>query len=180
MTRTCIAVNCHNRQTPNSDISFHYIPKDCKRRTEWLVKIRRDKYIVKNQDSLCSLHFEDNCFNYGNKYKTLKNSAVPTKFDFPDHLMQPPAKIRRVLHREAPPEVLYDDFISTSAESWSSNDRILFCINHDHKYSMSFDSVELSAKYKELQHTVTTVSDKCQSLYVKLTRKKSQSINWKI
>ena len=114
MTRTCIAINSQNRQTPNSNITFHYIPIDCERRKQWLVKIRRENYTVKNQDSLCSNHFEEKCFNCGAKYTTLKRSAVPSLFDFAAHLRQPPAKVRRILHRTVPEDVPYEEFTGTT------------------------------------------------------------------
>ena len=45
-----------------------------------------DNYSPSPQASLCSKHFKPECFQTGGKKKVLKRSAVPSLFDFPQHL----------------------------------------------------------------------------------------------
>ena len=49
-----------------------------------------DNYSPSPQASLCSKHFKPECFQTGGKKKVLKRSAVPSLFDFPQHLQPRP------------------------------------------------------------------------------------------
>ena len=67
-----------------------------------------DNYSPSPQASLCSKHFKPECFQTGGKKKVLKRSAVPSLFDFPQHLQPRPLKERRILNRAeatTPPDV---------------------------------------------------------------------------
>ena len=103
MPRSCVAWGCKQRYSVNTKeegMSFHYIPKEPTRRKQWIHNMRRDNYNPSAQDSLCSRHFEPNCFQTGGKLGTLKRNAMPTLFDFPQHLQPKPFKERRVLNLE--------------------------------------------------------------------------------
>jgi hypothetical protein len=54
---------------------------------QWIVSLRRENFYPSKYDFLCSEHFTPDSFyeNYVSR-KQLKENAVPTIFDFPDHL----------------------------------------------------------------------------------------------
>ncbi|KAK7118693.1 hypothetical protein R3I94_022252 [Phoxinus phoxinus] len=83
---SCAALNCTNRSSPGSSISFHRFPLGDKDRLQrWMVNIRRDHFKPSPSSRICSHHFEDSSFFKNNKGQVcLKKTAVPTKFFFPD------------------------------------------------------------------------------------------------
>ncbi|CAL1295611.1 unnamed protein product [Larinioides sclopetarius] len=55
----------------------------------WEKQLRRENFKSNNNTRICSKHFEAECFGkeqYGRK--RLKPDAIPTKFEFPDHLQR--------------------------------------------------------------------------------------------
>ena len=65
MVKVCAAFECTNRYNPESEISFHKLPKRNREkvRKEWLKNIKRDGKLPKDEYFyICSKHFEDECF----------------------------------------------------------------------------------------------------------------------
>ena len=86
--------NCsNNSSTPG--ISMHYFPKDETLRQKWIrfVRIHRKDFVPCKSSTLCSVHFEDNCFeskpwivtssetgeSLQPKRKLKKGTAIPTR-----------------------------------------------------------------------------------------------------
>ncbi|GBO14552.1 DNA transposase THAP9, partial [Araneus ventricosus] len=87
MVVSCCAYGCTERFVKGGHFTFHCFPKDVFRRNLWEKQLRRDNFTSNNSTRICSKHFEAECFEkeqFGKK--RLKPDAVPTKFDFPDHL----------------------------------------------------------------------------------------------
>jgi hypothetical protein len=84
--------------------NFYRFPKDCERRKIWIQKVRRENWTPKKNTVLCSKHFLDEEFEPRCEHRQrrdLKRTAVPTLFDFPDHLQPKKLKSRRPpLNRE--------------------------------------------------------------------------------
>lgn len=55
---------------------------------KWITAMRRDKFSPKKSSRICSKHFSNECYdtNPWSSKKKLKDDAVPTIFEFPDHL----------------------------------------------------------------------------------------------
>ena len=93
MVQRCVAAGCSS--THKEGVSLYSFPKDAglrKKRAEQ-VKRTRDKWEPTEHSRLCSLHFEDYCFQLdcklhasmglGKKKTSLKPGAVPTIFEKP-------------------------------------------------------------------------------------------------
>ena len=73
----------------NNAISFNFrFPKNEERRKLWLVKMKRDGFNPSATAVLCSDHFEEHCFDRSGQATRLRDDAVPTIFDFPEHLQK--------------------------------------------------------------------------------------------
>ena len=55
---------------------------------KWVKAIRREKWFPTQSSVLCSTHFSDDCFVEGKKNRRLKKDAVPSIFNFPEHLQE--------------------------------------------------------------------------------------------
>ncbi|XP_048031207.1 THAP domain-containing protein isoform X2 [Megalobrama amblycephala] len=79
---SCAAVDCTNRPSPGSSISFHRFPLGDKDRLHrWMANMRRHNFKPSPYSRICSHHFEDSCFYKNNKGQVcLAKTAVPTKF----------------------------------------------------------------------------------------------------
>ncbi|KAF8763579.1 hypothetical protein HNY73_021751 [Argiope bruennichi] len=77
-----IQMQLHLRLSPNIDFS-----KEEEKRKLWLSKLRRENFTVTNSTKVWSKHFTSDSFDREKLGGTwLKKTAVPTLFDFPDHL----------------------------------------------------------------------------------------------
>ena len=57
MPTTCCAVNCANRHSRATTVTFHRFPEDPERRRLWIRAISRDKWELKDHNRICSDHF---------------------------------------------------------------------------------------------------------------------------
>ncbi|KAK2146568.1 hypothetical protein LSH36_598g03011 [Paralvinella palmiformis] len=64
------------------------VNKSPKQHRDWLVNLRREGLTPTTFTILCSVNFEDNCFDITGNTRWLHANAVPTKFDFPPHLQK--------------------------------------------------------------------------------------------
>nr|XP_054773380.1 THAP domain-containing protein 2-like [Lytechinus pictus] len=86
---SCAAINYTNRLVKGSGKTFHKFPKaGSAHLKEWLVKMKRDKWTPSKYATLCSDHFEAECFDRTGQTTRLRYGAVPTIFNFPDHLQK--------------------------------------------------------------------------------------------
>nr|CAI5846199.1 unnamed protein product [Callosobruchus analis] len=90
----CAAVNCSN--SAKKGFILKRFPRDPVRRKEWLIKMRRDKWIPTDYSCLCEVHFSSEMWEKAREDGTrkLKANAVPTVFSFsqPKKPRKPPAK----------------------------------------------------------------------------------------
>nr|CAI5852610.1 unnamed protein product [Callosobruchus analis] len=90
----CAAVNCSN--SAKKRFIMKHFPRDPVRRKEWLIKMRRDKWIPTDYSCLCEVHFSSEMWEKAREDGTrkLKANAVPTVFSFsqPKKPRKPPVK----------------------------------------------------------------------------------------
>ena len=115
MAKSCSAYGCSNRFVEESTISFHHFPlKDSKLCTEWLISIKRDRFIPKEHSYICSEHFLSTDFltnaEQSNKSR-LKPQAVSSVFQFPDNF------IKSKKTRKEPTKRTYHDACEETASS---------------------------------------------------------------
>ena len=79
---SCIALNCKNHTSHNKkrDITFHKLPRDEARRSEWLVNLQRIDYTPTVASRVCSEHFTVDSFDRTGQRVYLSKLAVPTIF----------------------------------------------------------------------------------------------------
>lgn len=76
----------NNRFVVEKSFSFDYIsivrfPADIDKRLEWVRNVRKKDWNPEERDVLCSKHFNNECFFYGDGgRKYLRRNAVPTNF----------------------------------------------------------------------------------------------------
>lgn len=85
----CAAFGCTNSSDKPSckerKISFHRFPlKDISRLKVWILKLRRQNYSPTSASVLCSVHFNEEDFEYQpfTNRRGLKKTAVPSKFSY--------------------------------------------------------------------------------------------------
>ncbi|XP_005097052.1 zinc finger protein 585B [Aplysia californica] len=79
----CVAWGCSNRQKTGDGRKFHRFPKDALRRKKWKAALKRDAFEATDHSRICSDHFEKESYNQSGR---LKDTAVPTIFNFPDNM----------------------------------------------------------------------------------------------
>uniref|UniRef100_UPI00358F8B22 THAP domain-containing protein 6-like n=1 Tax=Myxine glutinosa TaxID=7769 RepID=UPI00358F8B22 len=89
---SCSAINCTNRdvrENREKGLTFHRFPRcNPDRLRQWLINMRRDRWMPTARSVLCSKHFTAQSFHtFGLRVK-LRDSAVPTIFDLPRHLQK--------------------------------------------------------------------------------------------
>ena len=120
MPKSCCAINCQERCSKLSTLSFHQFPySNVVLLSKWIQAIKRKNFVPKkNSHFVCSKHFEESCFEVSHVYdKTassynerqtpkrrkigkLKFDAVPTVFEGLYKYMQPSSTTpRRILKR---------------------------------------------------------------------------------
>ena len=106
MVKSCTAFNCTNRfEKCNKSVVFHKFPlKDSKLCKQWVIATKRDCFIPNEYSYICGDHFTTADYLHSDS-KRLKQSAVPSIFDFPPHLHKNIDTLKRKapLHRESPP-----------------------------------------------------------------------------
>ncbi|XP_078124860.1 THAP domain-containing protein 1-like isoform X2 [Sander vitreus] len=85
---SCSAFGCKLRQYQGCSISFFRFPlSDRRRLKQWVINVRRHNWTPTPASRLCSMHFEEDQFFIDNMCRRrLKDTAVPTIFNFPPHL----------------------------------------------------------------------------------------------
>ncbi|XP_035990436.1 THAP domain-containing protein 6-like [Fundulus heteroclitus] len=146
MPQHCAAFFCLNRRTIDvraREITFHKFPKDKDMRKKWEVSTRREGFTASNTSVLCSEHFKEEDFDRTGQIVRLKDSVVPSEFNFPAHL-QKPVKVRTTLtsrRTEASHSMVSQDDQETFTPQPQPND--------DHCYALPASRTALTAKLKE-------------------------------
>ncbi|XP_029471724.1 DNA transposase THAP9 [Rhinatrema bivittatum] len=110
MPVSCAAFGCKSRYTLEArekGITFHRFPKSNPILLEkWRIAVERatstgELWMPSRYQRLCSLHFEEKCFDTTGQTKRLRDDVIPSIFNFPEH---PQIKKggRRGLKRHAP------------------------------------------------------------------------------
>ena len=106
----CVAWGCTNKMKKGSGISFHRFPhRNPQMLEKWIQVIRREKWHPNRHSYICSLHFEDSCFvvRPGKIGHRLYEHAVPSIFNFPEHLQKKTTKPSRkspMKRKQLPPK----------------------------------------------------------------------------
>ncbi len=107
MVRSCSAIDCTFRHCKNSEVKLRSFLKDPKRRALWSKSTKRidphtgKQWIPGQGASLCSAHFEKNCFDT-NTGKLLPD-ALPTLFSFTSSSSQRLTKVAAQARQPLPP-----------------------------------------------------------------------------
>jgi hypothetical protein len=116
---------------------FVRFPKDETLSKRWLHQIRRENFVPSKWTTVCSDHFEFECFIVGNKNRFLRKGSIPTLFpSFPSHLQ---TKSRK---RKEP-------FVQSQSEVKKKKDLEIFVQNHDHCYGLP-SQIELKKRIDKL------------------------------
>ena len=67
---------------------FFRFPNDPQRKKQWVVAMRRVGFQPTRHSTLCSDHFDEECFERFGERARLKKTAIPTIFNFPAHLQK--------------------------------------------------------------------------------------------
>ncbi|GFO31129.1 THAP domain containing 6 [Plakobranchus ocellatus] len=86
----CAAWGCSNRLRDGR--KYHRFPRDPTRRKQWAAALKREGFVATEYSRMiCSDHFTKESYNGSGR---LNCSAVPTVFNFPDHLRLTVNKLR--------------------------------------------------------------------------------------
>ena len=90
----CSAYGCSRKWKKEDKVHFHSYPlKDKHRLAKWLAAIKRDNFKPTTTSRICGDHFITSDYHPGSR--ELKKSAVPSVFQFPEHLQKPELAPRR-------------------------------------------------------------------------------------
>ena len=129
MVGSCVAYKCTNRQNKFSGISFHSFPHNDKELLQkWVHNIRRKDWFPKRHSLICSEHFKQSCFvgRPGKKGRRLNPNAVPTIFQFPEHLQK-----KYIKRKSSKKHTIEDD---TDNIDHSSPSKMAKIVESDHSY----------------------------------------------
>nr|XP_055068376.1 peroxynitrite isomerase THAP4-like [Misgurnus anguillicaudatus] len=106
MVLNCVVQGCTTKSRKGLEVSFHHFPiKDLERCKKWLRAINHPKF---GEDTdmgnlktrrICSRHFKEEDYEpnvLGMKRTTLKDTAIPSIFTFPDDEQPGPSGIKRI------------------------------------------------------------------------------------
>ncbi|XP_077397144.1 THAP domain-containing protein 2-like isoform X1 [Festucalex cinctus] len=92
MPEYCVAHGCKNERNAKvkaRNITFHKFPKEKHKRRRWEVALCRENFVVSDYSVLCSAHFKPEDFDRTGQTVRLRSGAIPSVFNFPDHLQKP-------------------------------------------------------------------------------------------
>ncbi|RZF45915.1 hypothetical protein LSTR_LSTR008292 [Laodelphax striatellus] len=112
MVVSCCVYGCRNRfirrdsgenVDPENHLSFHRFPKDPDARKQWIAAIKRD-FDPSPHTAVCSDHFKSEDFypRYASGLRKLRENAVPSIVDYPEHLKL--KKVRQKKRSRTPSE----------------------------------------------------------------------------
>lgn len=96
-----IALHWH-KSFNSSYFHFYFLlsfPSDEEERNKWVQALRREKWKPTKTSIICSKHFKDDDFDRSSPFRVdLKKGAIPSVFEFPDHLRQKIVKVHINFH----------------------------------------------------------------------------------
>ena len=149
MVGSCVAYKCTNRQNKFSGISFHSFPHNDKELLQkWVHNISQKDWFPKRHSLICSEHFEQSCFvvRPGKKGRCLNPNAVPTIFQFPEHLQ------KKYIKRKSPKKRTIED--DTDNIDQPSPSKMAKIVESDHSYHKEEHS--LSLKVEKTSESIET------------------------
>uniref|UniRef100_A0A3B3C381 THAP-type domain-containing protein n=1 Tax=Oryzias melastigma TaxID=30732 RepID=A0A3B3C381_ORYME len=156
------AYNCLNRYGQSTSL----LPtNDPKRLKLWLINIKRKDWSPSASARLCSNHFEDHHFMIDKYAQRLKNTAVPTIFDFTSD--------NRTTVSPSPSSV---DLVSIKVGDMSESSCLPIqpLLITDHNYTITDSPKTLKRKMRGLQHQLCVARKK---LKLKQHTRKCQKVN---
>jgi hypothetical protein len=135
-------------------VYYRFPVSDPDRLHKWVLATKRDKWVPKATDYLCSKHFDDSCFYHYSTQLRLREDAIPTIFDFPEHLQKAVKPQRRTVmkHSHEPQQQdaqHHEPCVSAEATSTSSE---IVSMNH-HNYFIEESPRGIKRRYDELLDT---------------------------
>jgi len=131
---------------------------DEKRRQQWIQKVRRDNWSPTANSVLCSRHFESEDFEPDAEFrmrKELKRGAIPTIFDYPQHLQPKKQKLRKPpLDRTSQTHSATEIYFTKEAPS--EEDTV--CLNNIIKHEHNYCSPEAPVLRQRLQEAKTEIA----------------------
>ena len=131
---------------------------------KWVRAVKRDKWIPSKYSYICSEHFNiaDYVVPPGQAYTKLRKSAVPSKLNFPSHLMPKEKPSRRPIVYVKPPSNEASSSASKENESFSLKEHSYYKKAKTTKQSPT--KARLRKKIKNLQQRLRRQNKKISSL----------------
>ncbi|XP_039869405.1 uncharacterized protein LOC120722458 isoform X3 [Simochromis diagramma] len=157
-THHCCVPLCTAGGRFNKMLSFHCFPKDPELRAQWLIKIRRDGFIVTTSSRVCSRHFETgDIFVSSCGKRCLQPKVVPSLFhwnNFSKKTERPGVLEHRVKYETISGEL---DELRLQLGSYQSTQGL-------QRFATSADDIRdytRDPEAKDAQHSVTRDHDYC-------------------
>uniref|UniRef100_UPI00358E1433 uncharacterized protein n=1 Tax=Myxine glutinosa TaxID=7769 RepID=UPI00358E1433 len=180
----CAAINCSNRLKKGSGKTFHRFPRSKPALLkEWVVNMRRDCWSPRPYSSLCCDHFVGKCFDRTGQTTRLHPGAVPTLFNFPEHLR------KNINHRKLPrPRSVIQPTSEDEAGCMKDTPNSTTPVNditagvpthhtptkmhqlHDHTYSINESPRSVKRKLDKMHDKVTSLQKRLKSSQTKSRR----------
>ncbi|ESO98018.1 hypothetical protein LOTGIDRAFT_60011, partial [Lottia gigantea] len=82
MPRRCVVGGCSNEKVEYLNISIHLFPSEPKLRRIWEKNVQNTRvdWSATKWSNICSVHFNEDCFDSRPMKRVLKPDAVPTIF----------------------------------------------------------------------------------------------------
>lgn len=173
MPKWCAALGCTNESDRplegDKRISFHLFPRDPQTKQEWISATKRNNFIPGNHASLCSEHFEENCFVPGLTRRKLFPNAVPTIFkSSPDYVTQPSISEEQLESSSVEKRIIAEITTALNKEDTciptaSEVHKIMISVaTRDSATSAIGENDDLRRRIEELEKTVYTLQRKLQ------------------
>ena len=148
--------------------------------------MRRDKWRPTTNTVLCSKHFADEDFEPESEHRQkrdLRKTAVPTIFDYPEHLQPKRPKLRkppcdRSLASLSTPSCQEDEEEEEPQAAEGQNELIKMAAEHDHDYSVP-SALVLKQKLERAQEEIDALKVKLVAEQKKTSFQKKRNLNLK-
>ncbi|KAM4598858.1 THAP domain-containing protein 2-like [Fundulus diaphanus] len=176
---TCVAFGCNNKQFSGCGKTFHRFPHgNAARMKQWVLNVRRKKWQPSKTSVLCSEHFEEQCFDRTGQTVRLRESALPTLFNFPKRIQKTPKPPRkdlehtRVKQEPTPAPYLDQEQGSSSWGCSSAGDAGDAVVKKEHVYAISDSPKMLKRKLDVALDALASTKKKLKCMQQKSRRPK--------
>ena len=105
MVNSCSAYGCSNKRQKGSGLIFHQFPlKNKELNSRWIAAVKREGFVPTANSFLCGKHFVRTDYKWSDSNR-LKDNAIPTIFNFPEHLQTKIKPRKPPLKRKLMPEI---------------------------------------------------------------------------